>query len=420
MNETEGLRSLAVPQLHHHLLATVVCLFLIASCAGSDGLATSSEAEPTAEPDTESIADADPTATAEPTPEPEPTPTVAPTSTAVPTPLPTPEPTAEPTAVPTAVPPTPVWVQQASGPTASPYTYVVLSAADEAQFVDGAEGSEIDALVDANLVGAPVLSGSPEDDVVEVAVGNRTAWVRTDGLDFGWSSRILEIDVAQNRIRVFEGNELLIDVAAATGATDTPTMPLSGHVRIDASEGSLPELSLVAYADDGATIELAVSDGDLGGYTTEGDVEIERSTALLLASLLQSGARAEVVGTPTAFPTPPPPRATAVPVTAEPTPIPGDCPDGSLGTPGDCYFLVAGEKFYGPCENDSAVTFNEGCWIFAGDEEFQLDGKWRCPDLARYELDGRCYTPVGERELIDVLCPANATAVDLECRVRVE
>lgn len=421
-----------MPHPRRHLLAAVVCLFLIASCASADPVATGSLAEPTAESDGEDVATAEPAATADPSPEPEPiedasaAPAPAPSATPIPTAAPAVVPTSMPQPTPTVVPPTPVWVRQDSGPSTSPYSYVVVNAAGEVEFVDGPDGSETDAPADGDLVGAPVLSGGPEDDTVEVALATGTAWVRTDDLEFGWSSRILEIDVAQNRIRVFDGNELLADVAAATGARGTPTSALSGHVRIDTTEGSPPELTLVGHAEegeDGVSVELVVSEDELGGYTTDGAIEVERSSAFLLAALLQNGARVEIVGAPEPLPTPAPPRPTAVPVAAPqptPTPIPEECPESSLGTPGDCYFVVDGQKTYGPCGADYAVTFGDTCWIFAGDKTVGRDGFKRCPETAQYEKDDRCYSPAGFREVVDIICPSNATAVDLECRVPAE
>ena len=87
-----------------------------------------------------------------------------------------------------------------------------------------------------NALVYPVLAGTPENDdgwaQVRVPQGgnNGTAWVQTSQFRWASSNRMIQINVSNNTVTVFEGSNVLLTTAAVTGKSTSRTPIATGWV----------------------------------------------------------------------------------------------------------------------------------------------------------------------------------------------
>jgi len=207
----------------------------------------------------------DPTATGVPaTAVPDPTATAVPdpTATALPlvtaTPLPDPTATAEPTA--TVVPAAPAAGQPADAaisldaptPRTSTFTYILrANGSGPTELYDAPDGNVVDVTytylngdvipypqINPTYFGNPlvyrVVEGEPGAAWARVQLPTRpagqTRWLRTDGFDWSSSNHLVQINVATNRLAVFEGDILVLESVVASGRPRAPTPSVSTYI----------------------------------------------------------------------------------------------------------------------------------------------------------------------------------------------
>ena len=357
-----------------------------------------------------------------------------------PTPRPSVDPTATPLPSPTPVPPTPSWIPAAGGPRWAPFTFVVSPKTASPSFHLEPNGEEFEPLVNERRMtnpwpsGAPlrfrVISGDPETDWAQIALpteGAETAWVVSSEFDWASSSRLVQIDVLANEIRVFEGNDAIFVASIASGRRSGPTPQQQSWVVENAAgdgvDGATPLLVLApTAAGDGLRVLPASDESVLGEYVTDGDILIAESEARQLARIVDAGAKVEVVGLP-AVPTPTPrPTPTAGAESEAPresAPRDPGCPRGANGSPPNCYQVIAPERLLGECEG-SAVLIQGSCLLLYGDPDLDPEARTtQCPSQASRQIEGRCYASLGPPPPRLGDCPANAERVGDECRVPV-
>ena len=361
---------------------------------------------------------------------------VAPIEVPTPTPRPSVDPTATPLPSPTPVPPTPSWVPAAGGPRWAPFTFVVSPKTSSPAFHNEPNGEAFEPLIGERRLtnpwpsGAPlrfrVISGDPETDWAQIALPSQdtpTAWVLSSDFDWTSSNRLVQIDVLANEIRVFEGNDPIFVASIATGRRNDPTPQLQSWVVENAAgdgiEGAPPLLVLApAPGADGLRVLPATDESVIGEYVTDGDILIAESEARQLARIVEAGVKVEVVGlpavpTPTPRPTPTAGASSDAPSSSAPR-NPG-CPRGALGTPPDCYQVIAPERLPGECEGNG-ILLEGSCMLLYGDPDF--DGRTtQCPPQASRQVEGRCYASLGPPPPRLGDCPAEAERVGDECRV---
>lgn len=368
-------------------------------------------------------------------------PTALPTSIAGPTSVPTPTP----------IPPTPVWVPTSEGPRVSPFTYIVEAIVREPRFFDAREGAEIEPtfdgielpLMNPTTSGAPlilrVVTGQPDSEWAQVSLpgdGDSTAWIKSE--EFVWRStdRMLQVNIADNLLTVFEGNTALMIAPVTSGSRSNPTPPMStwvlAEMLFDSDNPSVPVLRFAGFADmprdrDGLpTMRLGVNDdqGSLGSYATAGQILIGSDMVADLQELIDVGSRVDVIGspprpTPTPAPTPtrvPPSSSTLGGGAGSGGGATERCPGRASGTPPNCYEIVQREVLQGQCTaGGSAVEIDGKCMVLAGDA-FNAEGDEGCPATAGQQIGIRCYRDLGPVPTSDGPCPSGARDVGGECR----
>lgn len=347
-------------------------------------------------------------------------------------------------ATPTPVPPTPEWRPANEGPRSAPFTFIVEAIVKQPVFFEARDGSELVPaaegrplpLANPTSSGAPlvlrVVGGGPDDEWAQVALPGSpdVVWVKSEEFVWGSSNRLLQVDIASNMLRVFEGNEQIFETPVASGDRDRATPQVSTFILENASrvgdlEGSnLFRLASIAPAvgtdlDGLRTLSVGITDDFelIGRYTTDGKMLIERTVAADLGSLIAAGSKVEIVGTP------PPPTPTPNPTPdsifqAPPTSGGGgfaDCPSGALGVPPNCYRIVDRLVVRGACTSFQ-LEINGSCMIFGGDPVV-TDSDSQCPSSAPEEISGRCYVRVGPVPETPGACPPGSQDIDRECRV---
>lgn len=361
---------------------------------------------------------------------------------------PTPVPTVELEATPTPVPPTPEWIPVDDGPRWAPFTFVVSALGlgdDEGQSSTG--GFEVWSEPNGDVLaprsggaplpvewssGAPVrlrvISGDPSREWVQVELpddASSLAWVQSAELAWEASYRLIQIDAASNRLRVFEGNDVLFEAIVATGSLQDPTIPQrTWLVENPFGDGLDEEVSFrFATSGDDAPLRLEVTDDDglLGSNSTDGTVLISTREAQTVARAVLAGAKVEVVGRPVP-PTPTPlPTSTPLPEVSRPNSqgatspgSSGGCPRGTQGTAPDCYRVVSREQLPGECAG-LQQPIDGFCMSLSGNPDV-IDGVERCPEQAPRRIGDLCYVVQGRIPTIDGPCPPSSVDVDGECR----
>ncbi|MEM7092927.1 MAG: L,D-transpeptidase family protein [Actinomycetota bacterium] len=272
---------------------------------------------------------------AEPIVTPEPTATSEPVAT--PTPLPTTLVVAAPTAVPT---PTAIVVPNPTpefGPTGRPSSAGEVLVLTAKSFItrptvyDGPGGNEIpvtytylDGSVDpqydhftnptyfGNPLAMMVLQGEKGDSWAEVQIPTRpimTGWVRT--ADFEWSSSdfYVRVNVGDNTVTVWEGEELLVDSTAVVTGDTGRTTPLASTYIDEIMPGPSGAygpwlLSLGVFSDSintfgGGLPKVALHGTNrpdlLGQYASNGCIRLPNEVISLLAEVVPVGTRVDIV-----------------------------------------------------------------------------------------------------------------------------
>lgn len=347
-------------------------------------------------------------------------------------------------ATPTPVPPTPQWLPANQGPRANPFGFVVEAIVAKPRFFDGPEGNSIVPENDGQEIelenplrsGEPmvlrVVQGEPGDPWAVARIPGAQAPVWIDTQDFVWRSTntAIQVDLATNRIRLFEGNELLHEGEVESGTLATPTSPLSSWITEaprPAADLSEREPFLLLATADGATdtlLGIGLVDGFIegDGYVTDGAVRVLPDTARQVEDYIVAGSIVEFIGvpprpTPTAVPTAtvnPEALQPAAPLN-QPSRLQGEgaqgrgCPSGQRGTPPNCYKVVDRPVVKGMCESWQ-VEIDDSCLILGGSPKSE-----GCPSAAPEMIQGFCYVRIGAVPKVPGDCPPQTTQVGDEC-----
>lgn len=267
------------------------------------------------------------------TPTPQATPTPSATPTPVPTTVPVPEPTVAPTPTALAFPtPTPEF-----GPTGRPSEatdVLVLTAKDSVRrptVYDGPDGNEIavsytylDGSVDpvydhftnptyfGNALAMMVVRGNEGDEWAEVQIPTRpvmTGWVKT--ADFEWSSSnyYVRVNVGNNTVTVWRGDELIVDSTAVVTGDTGRTTPLASTYIDEIMPGPSGAygpwlLSLGVFSDaintfGGGLPKVALHGTNrpdlLGQYASNGCIRLPNDVISMLAAEVPVGTRVDLV-----------------------------------------------------------------------------------------------------------------------------
>lgn len=270
-----------------------------------------------------------PSATPQPEPTNPPTPTPKPTVATTPTPEPTiaatatPEPTIAATATPAPTAPAPappartVLVAKAKPTTGDVATFDAAGnpAPVRYRYLDGKEidyGVRNPTFFGGTLY-LQVVSGSPDDEFVEVAMPVRpsgtTGWVRTDDFEFFSSDYSIEVNVSTNTVRVWDGHQLVVETAAVTGRSDRPTPIATTYVDEiipgpNAAYGP-KMLTLALFSESlntfsNALPKIAIHGTNqpelMGSYASSGCVRIPNDVIVRLADMIPPGTPVHIVG----------------------------------------------------------------------------------------------------------------------------
>lgn len=262
------------------------------------------------------------------TPEPLPDPTPLPTTAPVATPEPAPSPTAVPIPSPT----------PAFGPTGRPsdagevQVLTATSAVFRPTVYDGPDGNEInvpyvflDGRVDetydhfknptyfGNDLALMVLTGEEGDEWAEVQIPTRpimTGWIETR--DYTWSSSnfYVRINIGDNTVKVWDGDEIIADTAAVTGDAGRET-PLTSTFIDEIMPGPSSAygtwlLSLGVFSDAintfgsaGGLPKVAMHGTNrpdlLGQYASNGCIRLPNDVITMLAERVPVGTRVDIV-----------------------------------------------------------------------------------------------------------------------------
>lgn len=275
---------------------------------------------------TVSSADAQPAATAVPNPQPQATevPNPQPQATAVPNPqpqataVPNPQPasapvTAAPVNVPADAPAGGTFTHTLSATVARPTLHTTPGGPTFTPTFNGTALPAVNPTVFGNTLVYRVIAGQPGDAWAKVYVPARpngtTAWVQTSQFNWGSSNRMLQINVSNNTVTVFEGGNVLLTTAAVTGKSSSRTPLANGWVEeIMAGPSSAygPRLiSLGIFSDalnsfGGSIPKIALhgtnNPGLMGQYASNGCIRVENAIINQIAGMMPLGSKVVIVG----------------------------------------------------------------------------------------------------------------------------
>jgi len=286
--------------------------------AGTTGTANAAPAPATESSDSGSVPNPQPpAATAVPNPQP-------PAATAVPNPqpsesaVPNPQPATQPIAAVGNVP--------ADAPAGGTFTHTLTAKVNGViplfrspggeQFMPTFNGTALPAqnpTVFGNPLAYRVLAGAPGDGWAKVYVPARpngtVAWVQTAQFNWGSSNRMLQINVANNTVTVFEGSNVLLTTSAVTGKSTSRTPLAQGWVEeIMAGPSSAfgPRLiSLGIFSNDlnsfsGGIPKVALhgtnNPGLMGQYASNGCIRVRNEIINQIAGMMPIGSKVVIVG----------------------------------------------------------------------------------------------------------------------------
>ena len=160
-----------------------------------------------------------------------------------------------------------------------------------------------------------VLAGTPDDGsgwaqvYVPARPNGTTAWVQTSQFRWGSSNRMLQINVSQRTITVFEGSNVLITTQGVLGKGSSRTPLANGWVEeimAGPSAAYGPRLiSLGIFSDDlnsfaGSVPKIALhgtnNPGIMGQYASNGCIRIRNEIITQIAGMLPVGSKVQIVG----------------------------------------------------------------------------------------------------------------------------
>lgn len=166
--------------------------------------------------------------------------TAAPAPDSEPTTAPTTEPTTTPTTAPTTPPaPAPAPAPVGSGVPGEPAATVTVAQAvvGSVGVYDQPDGQTITTLANPNETGAPlvflVIDQQPGWFHVDLPVrpNGSTGWVRSGDVSTSEHDYRIDVELAQHRITVMQGSNLLLQTAIAVGTSDTPTPARTFYIK---------------------------------------------------------------------------------------------------------------------------------------------------------------------------------------------
>lgn len=158
-----------------------------------------------------------------------------------------------------------------------------------------------------------VIAGQPGDAWAKVFVPARpngtTAWVQTSQFNWGSSNRMIQINVSNNTVTIFEGSNVLLTTAAVTGKSSSRTPLANGWVEeIMAGPSSAygPRLlSLGIFSDSlnsfgGSIPKIALHGTDnpslMGQYASNGCIRVPNDIINQIAGLMPVGSKVIITG----------------------------------------------------------------------------------------------------------------------------
>lgn len=233
-----------------------------------------------------------------------------------PEPLPTVDPALFATPVPTATPEAPddPW---------EVHTLIAKSDTVNVPVFDGPEGNAFDLTyeyLDGSTVAYPlqnptyfgnelammVVEGEPGDDWAKVQLpvrpNGKTAWVQTGFFDWSTHSFHIDINVTDNWVKVWEGDELIVETGAITGRSDRPTPVLKAYIdeKVPGPNAAYGPwiLSIAAFSNSMSTFssglpKLALHGTNepdkMGQFISSGCIRVENDIITLIAETVPVG-----------------------------------------------------------------------------------------------------------------------------------
>lgn len=289
----------------------------------TDSQPAAATAVPNPQPAATTVPNPQPAASAVPNPQPDPNavPNPQPDPNAVPNPqpaasaVPNPQPATAP--APASIPP--------DAPTGGTFTRTLTASVSRPSlhttpggpaFTPTFNGTALPA-VNPTVFGNPlvyrVLAGEPGDSWAKVYVPARpngtTAWVQTSQFNWGSSNRMLQINVSNNTVTVFEGSSVLLTTSAVTGKSSSPTPRANGWVEeimAGPSAAYGPRLiSLGIYSEalnsfGGSVPKIALHGTNnpslMGQYASNGCIRVPNDVISQIAGMIPVGSKVVIVG----------------------------------------------------------------------------------------------------------------------------
>ena len=274
---------------------------------------------PNPQPQATAVPNPQPQATAVPNPQPQatavPNPQPQETTTAVPNPQPATQPAAAPVNVPADAPAGGTFTHTLTATVARPSLH---SSPGGPVFTPTFNGQALPA-VNPTVFGNPlvyrVLAGEPGDPWAKVQVparpNNTTAWVQTSQFQWGSSNQLLQINISNNTVTLFEGSNVLITTAAVTGKSSSPTPRANGWVEeimAGPSAAYGPRLislgifsdALNSFGSRGAIPKIALHGTNnpslMGQYASNGCIRVPNDVITQIAARVRVGSKVVIVG----------------------------------------------------------------------------------------------------------------------------
>lgn len=153
-----------------------------------------------------------------------------------------------------------------------------------------------------------VLAGQPGDAWAQVYVPARpngqTAWVQTSQFTWGSSNRMIVINISNNTVSVYEGNNVLLSTAAVTGKSSSRTPIANGWVEETMAGPSSAYgpllISLGIFSEDlnsfgGGIPKIALHGTNnpslMGQYASNGCIRVPNDVITQIAGMVQPGSK---------------------------------------------------------------------------------------------------------------------------------
>ncbi len=246
-----------------------------------------------------------PQATAVPNPQPQATevPNPQPKATEVPNPQP-----GAPIDIPAAAPTGGTFTHTLRATVAQPTLYTTPGGTAFMPTFNGQALPPVNPTVFGNPLVYRVLAGQPGDAWAQVYVPARpngqTAWVQTSQFTWGSSNRMIVINISNNTVTVYEGNNVLLTTAAVTGKGSSRTPIANGWVEETMAGPSSAYgpllISLGVFSEDlnsfgGGIPKIALHGTNnpslMGQYASNGCIRVPNDVITQIAGMVQPGSK---------------------------------------------------------------------------------------------------------------------------------